>query len=63
MKLNIKTLLLLPVCTLCLLALTGCIAVPVEDGGHGHEGYGHHDAVVVAPVPVVVVGPPVVFVR
>jgi len=61
MKLN--TLLLLPVCTLCLLALTGCVLVPEGGDRHGHEGYGHHDAVVVAPVPVVVVGPPVVFVR
>ena len=59
---KLKTLLLLPVCALCLLSITGCIAVPVGDGGHEHAHYEHHDAVVVGP-PVVVVAPPVVIVR
>ena len=58
---KLKTLLLLPVGALCLLAITGCVAVPVDDG-HEHAHYEHHDAVVVGP-PVVVVAPPVVIVR
>jgi hypothetical protein len=61
MKLTIKQLLMLFVCVLSLLSITGCILVP-EGGRHGHEGYGHHDAVVVGP-PVLVVPAPVVVVR
>ena len=45
---------------LSLLGTTGCL---VSDGGHGHEGYRHHDDVVVVGPPVVVVRPPVVIVR
>jgi hypothetical protein len=66
MKLN--KWILLPVCSLFLLSITGCIAVP-EGDGHEHAHYEHHDAVIVGPpvvvvrAPVVVVSPPVVVVR
>jgi hypothetical protein len=43
-----------------LLGTTGCL---VSDGGHRHEGYRHHDDVVVVGPPVLVVRPPVVIVR